>query len=176
MSDYDSSARPPFRFTPQVGIIVAVVLLALVIPVVAISYYFREDPQKPNRPISTAPLQTSLESIADQTFGENFNQIDSERVIVLAASRADEMESRAEAFLEVVERAGATVVDISSKGENPTRRWSVMVPSEHAEPFRRALAGDEVDFSSKAGSPGEGTEVLSIELRLDETQGARVDP
>ncbi len=166
MPEANEPALPPFRFSPQVGILIAIVLLALVIPVVAISYYFRADSTAKNatfNPAASAPLQASLESIAEEALAGNRIKLDSDRVIVLKTSESSSVEAQTARFLDVAKMAGASVVDLSSADEKPLRRWSVIVPAGQGDALRGALNGDKVDFNPGAARGGD-TEILTVEI------------
>ncbi len=159
------SDQPPFRLSPQVGIIVAVVLLALVIPIVAISYYFRAEPAgraNSDSSAALAPLQESLEAIADENLAGNQLRLDSNQVIVLKVKSPSELVERADQFLVTAQRAGATVVET---GTHPIRRWTVMAPASRTETFRDALAGKDVEFDQEAGAGD--SEIFSVEIQIE---------
>ncbi len=159
-----SEEQPPFKLSPQVGILVAIALLALVIPGVAIGYYFRT-PQQPTParveaadPAASAPLQISLESIANQAFAETTSELDPTRTIVLEAA---DVPDKVEHFLGAARQAGATVIETSDESE-PVRRWTAMVPSDRSAIFLEKVTG-QTPASETTGGAGDSA-IFVVEI------------
>jgi uncharacterized membrane protein len=136
-----------------------------VIPIVAISLYFLAEP-KPvvtsDNSAALAPLQISLEALADERLAGDRVRLDSNHAIVLNVRSSEEIDARAKTLLATARRAGATVIET---GTESVRRWSVMLPAARAAAFREALTGEDLEFETETGVGD--SEILSVEIRVE---------
>jgi hypothetical protein len=88
-----------FRFTPQVAIILAVTMIALIIPILCIAIGARDYFKKPAPQVDSAaftPLQKALENVADKQLEPKSLSDDSEN-LTLTVANPQEAEAKIEA-------------------------------------------------------------------------------
>lgn len=170
MSDPDD--QPPFHFTPQVGIIAAIALLALAIPLAAIGLYFREDTNQktsPNRADTSAvlaPMERTLETLADSRLAGDRLNFDENVVLSLEPKPDESIEQCTTRLIAAVQTVHGTALETDSQSEDASVvTWVVTIPKLKSKSFRRSLgiAANDND-ATNSQLVEEGTEFIRVEI------------
>jgi hypothetical protein len=124
-------APKPFRMTPQVFLVLAIVLLALALPVTAVILgvmgFFGPRTSAPAPEIPQ--LRQAVEAVADKTLVAP--TLDADRRVIALTGTPDEIRKRRGLLLSAAEEHGASVVDFQD-------RLLVTVPRANASAFELA--------------------------------------
>lgn len=164
------SDQPPFRFTPQVGIVIAIVLLALATPLALVGLYFRKTPEPaPVNPPDTsailAPMAQTLEALADRKLAGGNLTLNEDSVIQIVPKSGETVRQCSDRLLRAVERSNGTALETSSAENGGPTSWIVTIPKSRAGEFRRLIMVSEInDGTINPESKGEGTEFFRLEI------------
>lgn len=162
------SDQPPFRFTPQVGILVAIVLLALTIPLALVGLYFRKAPERasvnaPDTSAILAPMQQSLESIANEKLAADGLTFDQDSAIRLEPKSGETLRQCSERLLAAVAKANGSALETSAEANDSTASWIVTIPKSGVSKFRLLLGLDALAITTPE-SEWQGTEIFRVEI------------
>ncbi len=126
----ETEPRPPFRINRQVGQMIALLLLALALPITIIVLSVRGwAPRQPTPAPEVVELRESVENIATEHFGAA--QLSDGRREVAFSGNKEEMKDRRALIESAAKKLGGSVLP----GETD---WLVSVPDERAGEFEVA--------------------------------------
>lgn len=148
----------------------AVALLALVVPLAAIGLYLRGAPAheriKPNPTSATAPLAQTLQVMANERLAsDQFAILDSRPRVSLRRNKNETIEQAVARLLATVrEHEGVAIPAASSTNEKEARTWLVTMPPSAISRFLRTVAAN----SDETVPREEGTSMIEVEIVEEE--------
>lgn len=139
------SDQPPFKLTPQVGVVILVAMMALFLPLTAVSWFLwgalahnSEGSQAQHEPSENPALRASLEQAAVVAFGEAAAPLDGRGATsnVLVLDDESIPKSRVAEFAQIV---GGSAVEMSERTGGG--RFLVTIPASAESTFRHAIEG-----------------------------------
>ncbi len=165
------SDQPPFRFTPQVGIVIAIVILALAIPLTLVGLYFRNSPEQPtgdppDLSAALAPMEENLEMLVDARLAGDGLNFDQDSTIRIDPEPDETLQQCVERMLSAVDSSKGTALETTVEVDGISSNWIVTIPVSNVGNFRRSLQGKDIaeppTQPSKSG--GEGTTIFRLEI------------
>lgn len=161
---------PPFRWNPQAIFMLFFFMAAMALPLGGVLWFARgylsaqqriATPAPEVKTVDTSSLEKGLEKMSDSQFASTVTLEDGSNLELEVA--ADDMDARIARIAELAKSAGGSALDMSEPGATKVRRVTVQVPQSRMELLKRAIRGDQVDFS--AIPAGTATQMLEIDLK-----------
>jgi hypothetical protein len=167
--------QPAFRFTPQVAVILLIVMVALIAPLAGVVLLVRDsirasqnpapEPVEPSTEDVDQTLRTALENVADSVLNPDAALPPRPTIQIVANSEAEQSAFRAR-LAKLVAQADGFIVNVST-GESPAEeQFFVTLPASWMPDFEKAMRGElHAPPPVKTESGKEETSIVEVRLK-----------